>query len=640
MTQFPNLLKPIRIGTAELRNRIIMPGMGTNLGNPDGTVSQRQIDYYAERAKGGAALIIIEVANVAANGRGGPNMIALDRDDVIPGLKTLVDAVHRHGAKVSIQPFHAGRQTHPSLTGGELVAPSPLPSPVGMVVPRELTIPEIEELVEKFGQAARRAKQAGFDVVEIHGAHGYLLCQFLSPLSNKRTDKYGGDLPNRMRFVLEITARVKELVGKDFPLTFRLSADEYVPGGLTIAETPLIAKRMQEAGVNAISVSAGNYGNMPMISAPPTMPRGFLAPAAETIKKAVSIPVIVAGRIGDPLLAESVIASGKADIIAEGRALIADPDLPNKLKEGRPEDVRMCTYCENCFDNVMAGGDMVCSVNAATGKEGESAITPAAKKKRVLVAGGGPAGMELARVATLRGHRVTLYEATNKLGGQALLAAIPPYREDMINSTNYLSTQMSKLKVDVHLGQKVTPELVAGAKPDVVVVATGAKPTIPDVPGAKQSHVVTAAGVISGAKTTGQKVVIIGAGYLGCDTALFLVKKGKQVTVVESGKRLAPDAGRISREVFTQKLREFGVNVEFQTAVQEITPEGLKVTSNGQSRLIEADTVVFATGAQPNKELASKLQGAAPEVIQIGDCHEAGRIIDAVHEGFRVGREL
>lgn len=637
MAQFSKLLEPIHIGKVELRNRIVMPGMGTNLANPDGTVSDRLRNYYEERARGGAGLIIIEVASIHPSGRGGPNMLGLDRDEFIPGLKTLVDAMHRHGAKISIQPFHAGRQTSPILTGGELVAPSPIPCPVSRVTPRELTIAEVEQMVERFAQAARRAKEAGFDLIEVHGAHGYLLCQFLSPNSNKRTDKYGGDLPNRMRFVLEVVARIKQVVGGDFPLTFRLSGDEYVPGGLTLEETPLIARRMQEAGINCISVSAGCYGAMHMISAPSTMPRGCLVPAAETIKRAVNVPVIVASRINDPLLAEQILQEGKADLVAMGRGLLADSELPNKLRLGRLEDVRMCTACQNCFDNVMAGGDMICQVNAAVGREAESVITPATKPRRILVAGGGPAGMELARVAALRGHRVTLYEKTKELGGQMLLAAIPPYREETANATNFLRGQMSRLGVEVRLGQKVTPDVVAQAKPDVVVIATGSRPTIPDIPGARQDHVMTAADVIASKRNTGQKVVVIGGGYLGCDTALLLAHQGKKVTIVEQEKRISHDTGRITREVFAIKLREFGVKVELNTTVEEITAKGLKVSKDGQSHLTEADSVVIATGAEPDVELADQLKGTAPEVIRIGDCTQPRHIIDAIHDGYRVG---
>jgi 2,4-dienoyl-CoA reductase-like NADH-dependent reductase (Old Yellow Enzyme family)/thioredoxin reductase len=642
MNPLTRLFQPGSIGAMQLRNRIIMAPMGTLFGNEDGSVSDRLCRYYEERAKGGVALIIVEVTAVARGGKAHPRELGIYGDEFIPGLRRLVGSVHGYGATIAIQLHHAGRQTTAEAVGGQPVAPSAIPCPLLKVMPRELTAEEIERLVEAYAEGAKRAKEAGFDAVEIHGAHGYLICQFLSAYSNRRTDKYGGDLEGRMRFALDIVARAKEKVGADFPMLFRLSAQEYVPGGLTLDETRIVARRLQDAGIHCLDVSAGNYEAGHMTIQPGWLPRGCLVPLAEEIKTAVSIPVSVAGRISDPVLANTIIEQGKADFVSLGRPLLADPELPNKAREGRLEDIRMCTACCYCVDTVIGNAQsLTCAVNATVGRE-EAAPMPALKAKRVLVVGGGPAGMETARVAALRGHAVTLHEKEQVLGGQLLIAAIPPGKEELATITRFLSLQLTKLGVQVRLGQKATVESIAEMKPDAVVVATGSLTLLPEIDGASLPHVAMARDVIVDTKAVGKKVVVVGGGRVGCETAELLASRGKEVTLVRmtGHGRLAGDMGVMTRRQFLAKLRQSPVAIEAHSAVERITREGVIIRKDGQSTMVEANSVVLAPAPSPDTELAEQLKGVVPELQVIGDSVSPRGIADAIHEGFRVACEL
>ena len=642
MNSLTRLFQPGSIGAMQLRNRIIMAPMGTLFANEDGSVSERLCRYYEERAKGGVALIIVEVTAVARGGKAHPRELGIYEDEFIPGLRRLVDSVHRHGASVAIQLHHTGRQTTAEAAGGQPVAPSAIPCPLLKVMPRELTIQEIERLVEAYAEGANRAKEAGFDAVEIHGAHGYLICQFLSAYSNKRTDRYGGDIEGRMRFALDIVARAKEKVGTDFPTLFRLSAQEYVPNGLTLDETRIVAQRLQDAGIHCLDVSAGNYEAGHMTIQPGWLPRGCLVPLAEEIKAVVSIPVSVAGRINDPVLANTIIEQGKADFVSLGRPLLADPELPNKAREGRLDDIRMCTACCHCVDTVIGNAQpLTCAVNAAVGKE-EAIPVPALRPKRVLVVGGGPGGMEAARVAALRGHAVTLYEKEQALGGQLLIAAIPPGKEELATTTRFLSLQLSKLGVEVRTGQKATVDSITEMKPDAVVVATGSSTVLPDIAGASLPHVAMARDVIMDRKAVGQKVVVVGGGRVGCETAELLASRGKEVTLVRmtGHGRLAGDMGVMTRRQFLAKLRQSPIAIEARSPVERITREGVIIGRDGQSVLVEADSVVLAPAPASDNQLAEQLKGLVPELHIIGDSAEPRGIADAIHEGFRVACEL
>jgi 2,4-dienoyl-CoA reductase-like NADH-dependent reductase (Old Yellow Enzyme family)/thioredoxin reductase len=618
-----------------------MPAMSTNYGNVDGTVSDRARHYYAERARGGAGLIITETVCIAPGGKSTSKEPCIYSDDFIPGLRSLVDAVHAHGGKIAFQLHHAGRQTSTAIAGTQPVAPSAIPCPLMREMPRELTTEEVEELVEAFAQGARRAKVAGADAIELHGAHGYLICAFLSPLSNQRTDRYGGSLQGRMRFALEMLERIRTLAGADFPLFFRISAEEYLPGGLTLQETGVMATRLVEAGVHCLNVSAGTYGSFFQVIQPASVPRGILVPLAEEIKKLVDVPVITVGRINDPRLAEQILEEGKADLVAFGRALIADPWLPKKAQEGTFEDIRMCTACFHCGDTLAREPwPMACSVNAAAGKEAESEIIPAAKPKRVLVVGGGPAGMEAARVAALRGHRVVLCEAEDRLGGQLLLATVPPHKGELNNILTFLCAQMTRLGVEVKLRQQFTLELVANLEPEAVVVATGSTPFRLDIPGIDGDNVAVAREVVAGRKEVGENVVIVGGGQIGCETAELLTELGKQVTVVEMLPQMVSDMGIHSRRILLGRLRQLGIAMETKTQVLAITNTGVEVSRDDERCFLEADSVVLAAGAQPNRDVVRELEDKGFQLHLIGDGAEGRSVVDAIADGFRIGREI
>jgi 2,4-dienoyl-CoA reductase-like NADH-dependent reductase (Old Yellow Enzyme family)/thioredoxin reductase len=649
MAKLKRLFEPINIGKMELKNRIVMPALNTKFGTEWGAMSDRMIDYYAERAKGGVALIIIE--NTCIDwpvGKAGTNPIRADEWKFVQGLHDLVEAVQLYGAKIATQLQHPGRQGS-SLTaaeGQQLVAPSEIPClPTGAEMPHALTTEEIEVLIGKFIMGATITKAAGFDAVEIQGGHGYLITEFMSPYSNKREDEYGRDFEGRMKFPLGIVEGIRMVVGPDFPIIFRLSADEYVEGGLTLEDNKLIVRRLEAAGVDAISVSSGIYESTPWYSRIfPTagMPMGCNVPLAEGIKKVVKIPIIVAGKLGDPVLAEKVLKDGKADLIAMGRPLLADPELPRKAYEGRLDDIRPCIYCnEACIGNISRFWRISCVVNPALGREREYQIEPAKRKKRVLVVGGGPAGMEAARVASLRGHKVTLYEKEKTLGGQLMAASAPKFKEPIGDLAEYLKSQVGKLGVKVELGTKATPALIKRLKPDVVVLATGAISVIPGIPGARANKVATAIDILLGRKKAGKKVVIIGGGEVGSELAWFLAEKGKKVTIVEMLGGMAMDMNMFSRFYLMDKLAELGIEMLINTTAQEITDKGVvAVDMDGNKRVIEADTVILATGFKPDNELEYKLKGATSEVYTIGDCVKPGKIWGAIESASRIARQI
>ena len=634
--QFPKLFEPGRIGSLELKNRLVMPPMATNYASKDGSVTDRQIDYYEERAKGGVGLIIVEFSVVDSPiGKGAMRQIVIDHDRFIPGLSKLAAAIKRHGAKVAIQLHHAGRQTFSQITGHQLVAPSPIPV-LGGEQPRELTLEEIGALIRRFGEAAERAKKAGFDGVEIHGAHGYLISQFLSPLSNHRQDAYGGSVEKRARFLLEVIKAVRSKVGKGYPVWCRLSAVEIgADGGITVEETQTVAKLAEKAGVDAIDVSAHPVG--PTRRPPMAQPPCSFVPFAAAVKKIVSVPVMAVSRI-PPELGEGVLRDGKADFIAIGRGLLVDPYLPQKAEKGKMEEIRPCICCLTCLDSIRWRKEGVCCVvNPALGREGEYQVKPAESPKKVVVVGGGPGGMEAARVAALRGHKVVLFDEGEKLGGQLLLAAKPPFKDTLETFRQYLVRQVTKLGVELRLRQKFTAEMLSELKPDSVILATGVKSFIPQIPGIQSMKVVQASQVLMGAET-GERVVVIGGELVGCETALLLMERGKKVTIMRRGPELATKVHRLIREPMLGRLKYKGVTMLTGVEYQEITDAGVVIrTSTGERKVVEADTVVLAAGSTPNTELAAALKGKVAQVVSVGDCVEPRSIMEAVEEGYRAG---
>jgi len=632
---FPKLFEPGCIGSLELKNRLIMPPMATNYASKDGQVTDRQIEYYAERAKGGVGLVIVEVACVDAPvGKGFTGQIRIDDDRFIPGLSKLARVIKRYGAKAAIQLHHAGRQTSSRITGHQPVAPSPIAQPDGEQ-PRALTAEQVVVLVESFAEAASRAKKASFDGVEIHGAHGYLISQFLSPLSNHRNDDYGGSLENRARFLLEVIKAARSHVGNDYPLWCRLSAVEMGVDGITVEETQTVARLAEKAGVDAIHVSAHQVG--PARRPPMAQPTCYFVPWAQAIKEVVSVPVIAVSRI-PPEIAEDVIKDGKADFISIGRQLLVDAYVPQKIQEGRIGDIRPCIYCLTCLDSIAWSREGVrCVVNPTLGREKESALKRARSPKKVVVVGGGPAGMEAARVAALRGHKVILFDEATELGGQIIQAAKPPYKDTLETFRKYLVRQMAKLKVDVRLGQKFATEMVAKLKPDVVILATGVKPFVPQIPGIDSKKVVQAGDVLMGAET-GDRVAIIGGELVGCETALLLIDKGKKVTIMRRGQKMATKVHELIRQPMLNRLKYKGAVMLTGVDYKEITDAGVVIqTAAGEKEVIDVDTVVLAAGSMPNTELAADLKHEVDRLIFVGDCVEPRTIMEAVEEGFKAG---
>jgi 2,4-dienoyl-CoA reductase-like NADH-dependent reductase (Old Yellow Enzyme family)/thioredoxin reductase len=645
MRQFPKLFSPIRLGSMEVSNRFVVPPMATNLANEDGTVSQRLIDYWVARAKGGWGLLFVEITAMDPLGKSIPYQLALWDDKFIAGFTKLTDAVHRHGTKIVVQLHHCGRQTLKETRGGaQAVAPSPIPDPVFKEVPRELSTEEVYDLIEKFGDAAVRAREAGFDAVEVHGAHGYLLAEFMSEYSNKRIDEFGGNFENRMRFPVEVIKNIRRKVSSWFPITFRLSAEELSPGGRTLNESRIVARVVEEAGADVINVSVGLNASSAYVIAPAALPPGYLLSAAAEVKKVVSVPVIATGRINDPLLAEDAIETGKADLIAWGRASIADPELPNKVAAGKFDEVCPCILdflgCMKWPFNPLKL-QISCTVNPFCGREGEMKIKPAAKRKKVVVVGGGPGGLEAAWVAAARGHQVTLYEKERVLGGQFRVAAIPPFKQDIAKAIAYYIRMGKKYGVRFNLGIEATATQILAEKPDAVVLATGGEPLVPDIKGVNGERVVTALEVIQGKKQAGDKVLIVGGGMVGCETADLLGEHSHVVTIVEMLPEIGTDIHPSVMYFLHKRLTEYGVQIETGATMKEFLEDGVIAERDGQKiHLVGFDTIVLAVGVKSVNTLKEKLEGKTSELYVIGDALVPRRALEAIEEGARVAVKL
>jgi 2,4-dienoyl-CoA reductase-like NADH-dependent reductase (Old Yellow Enzyme family)/thioredoxin reductase len=644
--KYQKLFEPGKIGKLNVKNRIVMAPMHIGLVSAMGEVTQRMIDYYVERAKGGVGMIIVENACVDwPVAKVSPAVLTIHNDKFIAGLADLVEEITPYDVKTSIQLHHAGRQTTlRNLEGQQLVAPSAIPSEgAGGDIPRALSIEEILDTENKFVEAAYRAKLAGFDSVELHAAHGYLFTQFLSPVANRRTDLYGGSLENRARFSLEVVEKIKDRLGEDFPIIYRFSAEERVKGGLTLDESKIVVQMLEKAGVDAFHVSAGCYDARPWIVPCYDMPHGVLVPYAEEIKKVVNVPVITVGRLGiEPELCERILEEGKADFIALARPLLTDAEWTNKVRDGRLEDIRPCIYCnDGCQGRQFRELRVSCDLNYEQGRERDAKIKPTEKVKKVIVIGGGPGGMEVAMTAKLRGHDVTLYEKSGVLGGQLIAASAPPFKSDYKALLNYYIGQMKKLGIDVKLNEEATISTVKKLNPDVVIVATGAIPLIPDILGINSKNVVLANDVILGLKKVGTNVIVIGGSYVGCETAWLLAQQGKKVTLLTRMEKIAPEMNIPNRALLQWRFDELGITVLTRTHPIEITEHGVTaVTESGKKLDLEADNVVVARGSVSVKDLGEELQGKVKEVYMIGDCVEPRTLREAIHEGARIGRMI
>ncbi len=641
--KFPKLFSPIEIGRVELPNRIIFPPIATNLTHTSGEISERQLFHYRRRAEGGAGLIIVENACIDyPAARHGATQPRIDSDEFIPSLARLARAVHDAGAVISIELTHPGLNASLKFSGGRRpIALSPVPVRKDGVLPRELAEEEIEVLVETYAQAALRAKRAGFDMVELQGAHGLLINQFLSPLTNKRTDRYGGSRENRLRFVAEIVERIRSLCGDRFPITIRLATDDMVKGGIDPEEGKALAAGLEAIGLDMVQADLGLCPKEKRLE-PMPYPQGWRAHLAAGLKEAVSIPVAAVGVIREPGFAEGLLSRGEADLIVLGRALIADPDWPNKARAGHPERIKKCIGCGECV-NARHHEDhaLRCGVNPTVGgNEGFARIEPSEKQRKVLVIGGGPAGMEAARVAALRGHMVTLCDERERLGGTLNLAAVPPGKGKILWLIEYYENELPRLGVQVNLRARVTRATVDELQPDAVIIATGCTCPQENIPGADRPNVVTANDVLSGnEKIAKSHVVVIGGGLLGLETALFLAETGNLVTVLKRYKTIAPDLEPIYRDYLLRELKEHNVSIITEVTVDRITERTVRIRdTRGKARELPAASVVLARNPIPQRALQEELHDF--EVYMIGDCVYPGKIVDAVRAGYITGRRV
>lgn len=638
-SNYTHLLTPGYIGTMKVKNRIVMPPMVRNFATTDGVITQSLIDHYTERAKGGAGLIIVEASYVQPSGRVWHQGIGIDDDRHIPGLGVLTDAVKQWGSRIEIQLVHGGRQSTTAVSKLPVVAPSAVPCPVTGSFPRELSTQEVADVIEAFAQAARRAKIAGFDGVELHGAHGYLMSQFFSAHVNRRGDKYGGDLKGRATIAVETIRRIRQLVGDDYPITIRINGRDNVPNGQRMEDAIALARILEAVGIAALHVSVGmaeaNLDPRNVATAATMLsPHGHLIDFAAQVKNAVKIPVIAVGGI-TPEMGEKALSEGKADFIAFGRQFLADPDFPNKLDRSERESIRPCIRCnEMCLGRILVG--IRCTVNPEVGYEGRK-LQPAAKLKKVVVIGGGPGGMEAARIAALRGHSVMLYEKNSQLGGHLIEGSVPKFKEDIGNYKDWLVRQMDQVGVKVVLGMEVTPAMFAEVKPEAVVIATGSTSFRPDIPGVDKPIVSTAIDVLLGKAASGNHPIVAGGGAVGSELALYLAEEGKEVTLVEMLPQIANDVPPIRNALLAQ-LGDAGVKILTSTKIAAITDDGVTAISADKNLVnISGDKIILAMGLVSDLKLYKAVHEKVAEVYAIGDSVEPRRMGEAIHEGYRVG---
>lgn len=643
MESFSKIFSSFSLGNLRLKNRIVMAPMGNNLSNPQGTISEEALAYYRERAKGGVGLIITEASPVSLRGKHRGKGLGVYSDLFLPGLRQLVNTVHEQGTAIALQLHHAGRLADPRVGGGVPWAPSPIPREEGAPIPREMTLEDIREVIADFARAARWAKETGFDAVEIHGAHGYLIHQFFSPRTNQRKDKYGGNLAGRALFALEILQEIRKEVGKDYPIFFRLSAEEYLENGYHIEEARDWALELEAAGASALHISGGStesfYGTAHAIP-PMALPEAFHVPLAAEIKKIVKIPIIAVGRLGTPEVAERVIQEGQADLIAVGRAFLVDPYWPEKVTQGKREQIRPCVACNYCLSRIFQQKEIACFQNAALGKEKDVQIKRADKCKKVLIIGGGPAGLEAARVASWRGHRVTILEKKTSLGGQLLLASQPPYKKELFKAVDWLTREVQQANIKIRLGVEGNERTISEEKPDVLILATGAEPFLPQQ--LKSNNILTAWEALGerSAELMGKEVLILGGGMVGMETAEFLLQKGCRITIIEMQKAVALDLEGTSRALLLKRLSTKPISIMVSSKVEKIEESRVLINTSQGEKWLKADKIVLALGPQPDRKILKEAEGKVPQLFLIGDCLEPRRAKEAIHEGFFVGLNL
>ncbi|TAL30652.1 MAG: FAD-dependent oxidoreductase [Spirochaetes bacterium] len=659
---FPYLFSPITINKCEIKNRIVYPSLGL-LYSYDGKLNDRYVNYFRERARGGAGVVTVGPVGVDLVGIGSVAM-SLANDREIPSFKSLAAGIKSEGARAWVQLYHAGAYAYSFLINNEKqIAPSAVYSKMSKSTPRAMTIEDIKKLQEDFTLAALRAKEAGFDGVEIIASAGYLITQFLSPLKNLRTDEYGGSFDNRVRFGRELVELMRSRLGSDYPLTIRIAGNDFVPGSNTSAETVEFAKVYERAGVDAISVTGGwHESHVPQL--PMEAPRGVFSYLALNIKRAVKIPVYASNRITDPELAEKTIRDGLADLINLGRVLIADPEWPVKAREGRVDEIRPCVACnQGCTDELFSGRPVFCVGNPRAGFEAERVIKKASSPKRVMVIGAGPGGLEAAVTAAQAGHDVSLYEKSDDIGGQLWIAGAPPHKHELLQFIRYYRTMLKKLDVPIFLNTEVTAATVSERKPDQVIVAEGAEPILPKIEGITEPTSVSAWEVLRRDPMLGQDIAVIGGGAVGIETALFLAAKGtlspevlhflmafdaessdrlqqymfhgsKSVTIFEMLPTIGKDVGRSTRWILVDRIKRFGVRVVTGAKVLSISGGKVRYEKEGREDAQQFGSIVLAFGSRSVKRTTAEIEKTGVPFKAIGDCVRPAKINDAIHEGF------
>ena len=643
---FAKLFSPMKIGSCTIPNRLAVPAMVTNFCTEDGLVTDRFVRYLEEKAKGGWGLIITEDYAVNPNAKGYRFIPGLYNDAQLEGNRKLTETIHRYDSKIFCQIYHPGRQSTHFVNGGvQPIAPSATMDPLLQEMPREMTVEEIHGIVADFASCARRCKEAGFDGIEIHAAHGYLISEFLSPYTNKRVDQYGGCFDNRARFLDEIYAAVRKEVGADFPVTVRISVNEYLLGGRTEAESFVLARHCEELGFDAIHVSNGMYASPAtrQIIAPMFSEHAFNMQGAQQIKELVHIPVILTNRINDPRMADTLLMMNKADFIGMARGSLADPFLPVKARQGHLSNIRYCIGClQGCEQKLFEGTSITCLVNPRIGLEYESELTPVETPKKVLVIGGGPGGLMAAETAARRGHRVTVYEKKADLGGQFKSAAYPIGKGELATFISSARQNLSDMQVPIHLNTEVTPELLETEKPDAIIVATGAHPLMPPIPGIDGSHVVTAEDVLLGNVTVpAGPVVVCGGGEVGGEVAQFVAESHPDVTILEMQPDILNDMMVFTRRCLLSYLKDARVRVLTHAKVQKIEDD--KVTyldQAGQSVSLPAAAVISAFGYRAYNPLEAAARSVCENVQVIGGAVKAGNALTAIAEGYKAAMAL
>jgi 2,4-dienoyl-CoA reductase-like NADH-dependent reductase (Old Yellow Enzyme family)/thioredoxin reductase len=635
------MLQPFRLGSLTLPNRVVMTTVKLGYGTGKGEVTDRHVAFYVRRAQGGVGLIASESMYVQRNGRELPTQLSIHVDELVPGLQRLTEAVHAAGGMMMAHINHAGRAANPKLvSAGELISASEVLCPANQVIPRALTRGEIPEVVAAFGAAARRVREADFDAIEIPFSHGYLIHQFLSPHTNQREDGYGGTFENRLRLGRQVISVVREQVGSDFPIVVRLNANDYVEGGLNLEDAVEIARDLEALGVNAVSVTSGTMcDTVPFCLYPSGTPKAHLLPMAARIRETIGLPVIVAGRIRSPAVAREALAAEQTDLIGLGRPFLADPDWVRKIQGGDEEAILLCAAChQGCLAQLRKGEGTHCMFNPLTGRESEIKLTKAERPRRVMVIGGGPAGLESAYVAALRGHQVSLYEQEDRLGGQFHLAARAPYKEEFLDVIRYLSLMVERAGVDVRLGTRVTPQMVANMHPEVAVVATGGIPLTIPFPGLNETRWLLASDLLEGTgRVETPSAVVIGGGLVGLEVADLLASQDRRITVVEMLPEVGGDMDLLARAMLLGRLEKQNVTIHTNTKVTRLTRDTAFARQNDGEIQFPIETVILAVGVRPNRELVDALEQSGLEMYVIGDAVQPRKALEAIWEGFEVG---